>query len=335
MTQSYQPPISKLSLDFLKKVKTEYHFAICHLPVLATFPYLSTYRCFAAWQNHLITVLFCMQKGVPCAFPNPLRRSLHHSTRPLVHPPNIALDTAFTPASLWNDSTFSRHCASQHTCMEPTSQTHPHRYRRRRQCAISGETIVVGATGDDDNGPGSGSAYVFVRSNGTWTETAKLIASDGTDSDTFGRAVALDGNTILVGATDAAINNTLHAGAIYAFTYDGTTWIEQAKLTASDAGAYDRFGYAVAIDGDTALVGAHQDNDERTSQTDGTIWNENALLTQNDGAPNDQFGFSLALDGGTALVGAYWHDAVHASTGLRFSTALIASGASEHESKQP
>ncbi len=178
--------------------------------------------------------------------------------------------------------------------------------------AISGETIVVGATGDDDNGPGSGSAYVFVRSSGTWTETAKLTASDGTDSDAFGRAVAIDGNTILVGATDTAANNALHAGAAYVFAYNGTMWSEQAKLTASDAGAYDRFGYAVALDGDTALVGAHQDNDDGADSgsayvfvRSGSTWSQQAKLTASDAAASDFFGHAVTLVGDTALIGAY------------------------------
>jgi len=99
--------------------------------------------------------------------------------------------------------------------------------------AITGDTIVVGASLDDDNGTDSGSAYVFTHTGTTWTQQAKLTASDGAAGDYFGRRVAIAGDTIVVGARYDDDNGTW-SGSAYVFMRTGTTWIEQAKLTASD-----------------------------------------------------------------------------------------------------
>jgi len=126
--------------------------------------------------------------------------------------------------------------------------------------AVRGDTIVAGAGGDDHTAPGTdeGSAYVFVRSGTTWSEQAKLVASDAGSEDYFGLAVALAGDTALIGASgDDHVNNSNdNEGSAYVFVRSGTTWGEQQKLTASDAGQYDAFGGSVAVSGDTALVGA-------------------------------------------------------------------------------
>ena len=104
--------------------------------------------------------------------------------------------------------------------------------------AIAGDTIVVGASDDDnDNGTNSGSAYVFTRTGTTWTEQAKLTASDGAAVDYFGRSVAIAGDTIVVGAYLMMTDNGTSSGSAYVFTRTGTTWTEQAKLTASDGAA--------------------------------------------------------------------------------------------------
>ena len=121
--------------------------------------------------------------------------------------------------------------------------------------AIAGDTIVVGAYGDDDSGSDSGSAYVFTRTGTTWTEQTKLTASDGAAGDQFGTSVAITGDTIVVGAD---LDDTA-SGSAYVFTRTGTAWMEQAKLTASDGAAVDSFGISVAIVGDTIVVGAWLD----------------------------------------------------------------------------
>ncbi len=125
---------------------------------------------------------------------------------------------------------------------------------------ISGDTVVVGADQNDDAGLNSGSAYVFVRSGSTWTEQAKLTASDGASGDVFGRSVAVAGDAVLVGSwLDDAIGTD--SGSAYVFTRNGSTWTESQKLATSDAASNDELGLSVAIDGDTAVVGAHHDDD--------------------------------------------------------------------------
>ena len=132
--------------------------------------------------------------------------------------------------------------------------------------SVGGDTVVVVAYRDDDNGADSGSAYVFVRpSDGEWTtatETAKLTASDGAADDEFGWSVSVDGDTMVVGAPldDGSGSNS---GSAYVFVKPSTGWAtttETAKLTASDGAEGDRFGTSVSVGGDTIAVGAYGDD---------------------------------------------------------------------------
>jgi len=192
--------------------------------------------------------------------------------------------------------------------------------------AVSGDTVVIGAPFDDDAGLDTGSAYVFVRSGTTWIEQAKLIGSDlGTfltfSSDEFGQSVAIDGDTIVVGAHGQDLTSSGLSeghGAAYVFTRSGTVWTEQQKLVASDAltncGDLIRFGYPVRIDGDTIAVGA-----EGRARTDcnatpggvyvftrsGSVWSEEAIVTASDGGTSDSFGQAVDIDGDVLVVGAY------------------------------
>ena len=130
--------------------------------------------------------------------------------------------------------------------------------------AVSGNTAVVGVPLDDDGGINSGSAYVFVRNGGSWSQQAKLIANDAATEDRFGLAVAISGDTAVVGAwgdDDSGSNS----GSAYVFVRSGVTWSQQAKLTASDPAPEDWFGTSVAISGDTAVVGALLDDDGASS----------------------------------------------------------------------
>ena len=113
-----------------------------------------------------------------------------------------------------------------------------------RSVAIDGQTAVVGSVGDDNVGTDSGSAYVFTRSGATWTQEAKLTASDAAGSDNFGFSVAVSGDTAVVGAFGDD-DRGLNSGSAYVFTRTGTTWTQQAKLTASDGAQFDNFGRAV------------------------------------------------------------------------------------------
>ena len=162
----------------------------------------------------------------------------------------------------------------------------------------------------------SGAAYVFVRNGTTWTEEAKLTSGDGAGGDLFGHAAALSGDGLyaVVGAYSDD-DDGAESGSVYVFARSGTTWTEQAKLTASDAVAGDQFGYGVAInDGGTVLIGGANAEDEGGSDAgaayvfvrDGTTWNEAEKLTATDAAADDFFGRTAALsaDGQMVLVGA-------------------------------
>ncbi len=179
--------------------------------------------------------------------------------------------------------------------------------------SVSGDTAVIGAYGDDNHaGNDAGSAYVFVRSGSTWNPQAKLMASDGVASGTFGYSVAISGDTALVGAIGPA---GVYIGSAYVFVRTGTSWTQQAKLAASDGAELEYFGISVSISGDTALVGAYRDNtpvvDAGSAYVfvrSGPTWTEQKELTASDGAAGDAFGLTVAMSGETAMVGASGHD---------------------------
>lgn len=126
--------------------------------------------------------------------------------------------------------------------------------------AISESTAVIGAWGDDDQGVVSGSAYVFERRSEGWVQTAKLLASDGEELDFYGWSVALSGETILVGAFRDDDQGE-SAGAAYVIRRDGSGWREAEKLVAPAGDPYDYFGYALALEGRSAVLGAYLDDD--------------------------------------------------------------------------
>ena len=182
--------------------------------------------------------------------------------------------------------------------------------------AISGDTAVVGAPGDSDAGPDSGSAYVFKFDGSEWVQEAKLTASDAAASDEFGYSVAVSGDTVVVGAHKDADAGT-NSGSAYVFGFDGKLWGEKAKLTASDAAADEEFGYTIALSGDTLVVGAPFSTNEGISAGAAYVfkkvenaWHEENKLTTSDGSDGDQFGLSTAIDGKTLVVGSPLADVV-------------------------
>ena len=128
--------------------------------------------------------------------------------------------------------------------------------------AVSGDTVVVGAIGDGDNGAESGSAYIFTRNQGgvdNWGQTAKITAAGGAEYDSFGDAVAVSGDTVVVGARGNDDN-----GSAYVFSRNAggaDTWGQTAKIIAAAGAVGDRFGDAVAVSGDAVVVGAPLDDD--------------------------------------------------------------------------
>jgi len=187
-----------------------------------------------------------------------------------------------------------------------------------RAIGMSGNTIVVGASGDTfgSSGAGQGSAYVFVRRGTVWREQDKLMASDAGGGDIFGEFVRIDKNTVIVGArgSDRATPTTqIDAGAAYVFVRRGTRWVQQAKLMASDGIGGDNFGMSADIDGDTAVVGAWFDAEGINSQqgsayifsrTRAGIWTQKTKLLAPDGIAGDQFGVAACIAGNTVAIGS-------------------------------
>ena len=178
---------------------------------------------------------------------------------------------------------------------------------------LTGDTAIVGSPRDDDQGDGSGSAYIFTRSGSAWAQIAKLTASDGVVGDRFGSSVAVSGTTAIVGMP----GDNGGRGSAYAFTRSTpATWMQQAKLTASDGAVGDSFGSAVAVSGDNLMAGAPGDNTGRGgayafSRSGPASWMQRAkitapadLLPNPQGPEDDNFGRAVAISGDTAAVGA-------------------------------
>lgn len=173
--------------------------------------------------------------------------------------------------------------------------------------AMDGDYAIVAAANDDGV---KGAAYIFKRTGTTWTEEAKLTASDGAPWDGFGFCATIGGDYAFVGAGQNDNDNGVDAGAVYIFKRSGTTWTEEQKLLASDGASYDYFGFHVSIDGDRAIIGADRDDDNGEGcgaayifKNDGTSWTEEAKLTASDGADWDIYG-CCDINGDYAIVGA-------------------------------
>ena len=177
--------------------------------------------------------------------------------------------------------------------------------------ALKGSTILVGSPAAPiGTNAGQGALYVFTESNGNWTQTQKLTASDGAANESFGESVALEGSTALVGAYNATINGHTWQGAAYIFTESNGNWSEGQKLTASDGTAGANFGNAVALNGSTALIAAdastvgvntYQGKAYLFTESGGN-WSQSDTFIASDGAVDDYFGAALAWDGATALI---------------------------------
>ncbi|MCC6216752.1 MAG: hypothetical protein IT376_17970 [Polyangiaceae bacterium] len=225
--------------------------------------------------------------------------------------------------------------------------------------AISADTIVVGApledsnqvtvtngatASSDDSAADAGAAYVFTRAGTSWSAQAYLKPPNAQADDGFGTSVALDADTVVVGApqessgqgtvtngpTAATDDAKSHAGAAYVFVRTGTEWAQQAYLKASNVGAVDGFGTSAAISGDTVVVGASFEASSQTTITNGaagssddsafqagaayvfvrtgTTWAEQAYLKPANAQANDGFGGTVAIDGDTVVVAATGED---------------------------
>ena len=201
--------------------------------------------------------------------------------------------------------------------------------------ALSGDTLLVGAPREDSAATGgesdntkanSGAAYVFVRNGAAWEQQAFLKADDAFDQMSFGAAVALEGDTAVIGAPQEG-----NSGAVYVFTRTNTTWSQLAKLKASNAEAGDEFGTSVRLAVDTLVVGAPLEdsslggtNGNDTGATDddsvsdsgavyvfvrsGSQWSQDAYIKADNADVDDNFGMSVGLSGDVMVVGAPGED---------------------------
>ncbi|MCI0713487.1 MAG: FG-GAP repeat protein [Chloroflexi bacterium] len=192
--------------------------------------------------------------------------------------------------------------------------------------ALDGNTAVIGSIWegcDEVYRYYCGSVYVFTREGENWTQQARIMASDATSADGFGTSVALDGDTLLVGAPDRDCDAGSGCGTVYVFVKQGRGWRKEARLTSD---IQNNFGWSVAIDGDTALIGARSEKcnygiacgNAYIFTREDDRWTQQARLEGRGNDPVDQFawttsnvdqfGWSVTLDDNTILIGAVGDD---------------------------
>ena len=173
--------------------------------------------------------------------------------------------------------------------------------------AVDQDTVVAGSPEHFNDGIHTGSAYVYVATNGGWSLQAEIQASDAEEFDHFGEAVDVRGDTIAVGAFASDDHGTL-SGSAYVFTRSGGQWTEEQILVPADGVEQARFGMRIALESDTCHVGALGD----ASSFSGSVyvytreagqWTLQTKLRADDGSENESFGSSLDTDGETILVG--------------------------------
>ena len=186
--------------------------------------------------------------------------------------------------------------------------------------AISGDIALIAAKNAIVDGKrGQGAVYVFMRSNGVWKQTQKIVAKDGGPSDQFGNSIRLAGSTAFIAAPIATIDGILWQGAVYVFTLSRNRWIQRQKIVLSEPRAFDTFGISVTLTENQALIGSggarntaqqtvprkvHVFKRVRSSQFK-DIWIETQVLENpNPEDENNMFGASLIMSETFALVGA-------------------------------
>jgi hypothetical protein len=179
--------------------------------------------------------------------------------------------------------------------------------------AVQGDVAVVGAPYEDESGAAAaGAVYVFVRTAGLWSEVARLTAADYGVFDHFGASVALDGDTLAIGAEFDDAGGGSFSGSAYVFVESSGTWVQQAKLVPPGLSANDLCGTAIALDGERLVVGAPQHDAGGLANAGSAwvferaagVWSLTAQLAPTDAAVGATFGSALAADSGRILVGA-------------------------------
>ncbi|MCH7701135.1 MAG: hypothetical protein IID37_05565 [Planctomycetes bacterium] len=178
--------------------------------------------------------------------------------------------------------------------------------------AADGDRLAVGAPNDDSEG----SVRVFELDGTQWIETAKIAGSNGHSGDAFGTAVALVGDLLVVGAP----LDVDGWGSAYIFRYDGSSWIQEQKLfQAHDGAETDGLGTAVAIVGETVLVGVPGQQVVRVFGHDGESWIEQQTLIPDSQNVPWGFGGSVAAYDDVVVIGAeYESEGTDYSTGAAY-----------------
>jgi len=181
--------------------------------------------------------------------------------------------------------------------------------------SLSGDVAVIGAPSHDSGTGPTGAVYVFRKGANEWVFEQKLVASDGEAQDNFGVSVAVWGDVIVVGAHLNDEPGQDNSGAAYVYRYNGATWVEEQKLVAPDAESSDKFGLAVSVYGDTAVIGTPFDDDSGNNagsayifSYDGYEWVFEQKLLASDGDEYDYFGGSVSVSGSVVVIGAYSDD---------------------------
>lgn len=183
-----------------------------------------------------------------------------------------------------------------------------------KSLSVDGNRMIVGAPEESGAGQASGAVYVFDReTDGSWTETAKLTASNRGAFHNFGTSIDVQGDIILIGAPQFGKDVNTYTGAAYIFEKqtDGT-WQEVAHLVPDDIGDRDNLGYAVGLSGNDAFIGAY--GHDHPSLNAGAVyhyrrqssgaWLLEAKLSPNEEAQYAEFGASISMDGTRAIIGA-------------------------------
>ncbi|MBK8809621.1 MAG: VCBS repeat-containing protein [Acidobacteria bacterium] len=181
--------------------------------------------------------------------------------------------------------------------------------------SINGNTAIVGANGHAVGGnDDQGAAYVYVRNGTSWVLQQKLTmpTADAQVAAQFGYSVAISGDTVIVGSPTQDNGGNIDQGAAYVYVRSGTTWTFQQRLRQSDGAAGDNFGWSVAIDGNTAVVGAYLDDESVYTNCGsayaylrtGSTWAEESRMVSSERTSNSQMGYSVGISGDTVIIGA-------------------------------
>lgn len=187
---------------------------------------------------------------------------------------------------------------------------------------IYGDYAIVGAyRADEDNNFGdTGLAYIFKRNGSNWNEIQKLEASDFSEFGWFGFSVAIEGDYAMIGALDFLAND-VNGGSVYVFHYDGSSWVEEAKLQASDGSAGNQFGFSIAMEGTQAVIGAVQDNNIGSAyvyKLVNNVWTEQAKLNESNLTNGAAFGASVDISSSLVIIGAFNDDVENINSGSVF-----------------